>query len=72
MTETAGQLAWRGRIESALRIVAPALDLVLIAADRVSRVVDREAPAPVLPGRPMGRLPAQRRVGPGPADPGRE
>jgi uncharacterized protein (DUF1786 family) len=72
MTETAGQLAWRGRVERALRIVAPALALVLVAADRVSRVVDREAPAPALPGRPMGPLPAQRRVGPGPADPGRE
>jgi uncharacterized protein (DUF1786 family) len=66
------QLTWRTRIEGVLRIVAPALDLVLVAADRVSRVVDRDPAAPVLPGRPMGPLPAQRRVGPGPAEPGRE
>jgi hypothetical protein len=72
MTETTKQLAWRGRIESVLRIAAPVLDLVLVAADRVSRVVDRDTPAPALPARPMGPLPAQRRVGPGPAEPGRE
>jgi hypothetical protein len=66
------QLLWRGRIESALRIAAPVLDLVLVAGDRVSRLVDREPPTPSLAARPMGPLPAQRRVGPGPAEPGRE
>jgi hypothetical protein len=66
------QLVWRGRIESVLRIAAPVLDLVLVAGDRVSRLVDREPPAPSPAARPMGPLPAQRRVGPGPAEPGRE
>jgi hypothetical protein len=72
MTETTGQLAWRRRIERALRIVAPVLDVVLAAGDRVSRVMDRDPPAPSPATRPMGPLPAQRRVGPGPAEPGRE
>jgi hypothetical protein len=46
------QLAWRGRIEAALRVVGPALDLVLLAGDRVSRAVDRadaDEPAPAVP-----------------------
>jgi len=48
MPPTPTQLAWRGRIEAVLRIAAPALDLVLAAGDRLSRVVERdeiEAPA---------------------------
>ena len=36
------QLAWRGRIEAVLRLAAPALDLLLAAGDRLSRVVDRD------------------------------
>jgi len=36
------QLVWRGRIEAVLRIAAPALDLVLVAGDRLSRVVERD------------------------------
>lgn len=36
------QLAWRGRIEAVLRLAAPALDVVLAAGDRLSRVVERE------------------------------
>jgi hypothetical protein len=50
MPPTPTQLVWRGRIEAVLRIVAPALDLVLAAGDRLSRVVERddelEPPAP--------------------------
>jgi hypothetical protein len=42
MPPTPTQLAWRGRIEAVLRIVAPALDLVLAAGDRLSRVVERD------------------------------
>ena len=42
MPPTPTQLAWRGRIEAVLRIAAPALDLVLAAGDRLSRIVDRE------------------------------
>lgn len=39
---TPGQLRTRRRIESVIRLMAPALDLVLVAADRVSRIVERE------------------------------
>ena len=42
MPPTPTQLAWRGRIEAVLRIAAPALDLMLAAGDRFSRVVERE------------------------------
>ena len=57
------QLAWRGRIEAALRVVGPALDLLLAAGDRVSRVVDRSGDEDdALPPAPV---PPPRRVGPG-------
>ncbi len=36
------QRAWRARIESLLRIAAPALDLYLAAGDRLSRAVERD------------------------------
>jgi hypothetical protein len=58
------QLVWRGRIEAMLRIAAPALDLVLAAGDRLSRVVERdevEAPATRASFDPG----EQRAVGPG-------
>jgi hypothetical protein len=45
------QLQWRGRIETGLRFAAPVLDLVLAAGDRLSRVVNRDEPELVLPGR---------------------
>ena len=41
-TLSATQRAWRGRIEAGLRLVAPALDLVLAAGDRLSRAVERD------------------------------
>jgi hypothetical protein len=41
------QLAARRRLESLLRIAAPALDLLLLAGDRVSRVVDRSDDEPL-------------------------
>jgi hypothetical protein len=37
---TPTQQAWRGRVETGLRIVAPALDLLLAAGDRLARVVE--------------------------------
>ncbi|HEV2814948.1 MAG TPA: hypothetical protein VGW10_16955 [Solirubrobacteraceae bacterium] len=37
------QRAWRGRVETVLAIVAPALALVLAAGDRLSRAVERDA-----------------------------
>ena len=36
------QRAWRRRVETALGIVAPALDLLLAAGDRLSRAVERD------------------------------
>ncbi len=48
---SSSQLIWRGRIEAGLRLVAPALDLVLAAGDRLSRTVDREEPELLMPGR---------------------
>ena len=51
---SSSQLIWRGRIEAGLRLVAPALDVVLAAGDRLSRAVDREEPELLMPGR-LGR-----------------
>ena len=48
------QLAWRRRVESALAIVAPALDLVLAAGDRLSRAVERDDLDWVPPRRSLG------------------
>jgi hypothetical protein len=59
------QLAWRGRVESALRIAEPVLNLVLAAGDRISRVVDRDGlgtPPPPLRVEPPAPRP---RVGAG-------
>jgi hypothetical protein len=39
---TRNQLRTRQRVESVIRLVAPALDLVLAAGDRISRVVEPE------------------------------
>ena len=39
---TADQLRTRRRVESVIRAIAPALDLVLAAGDRISRVVEPE------------------------------
>jgi hypothetical protein len=48
---TPGQLALRRRIESAIRLAAPALDLVLFAGERVSRVAGRNQIDPEPPRR---------------------
>jgi hypothetical protein len=39
---TPGQLRTRERVEGVIRLMAPALDLVLAVGDRVSRIVERE------------------------------
>ena len=64
------QMAWRRRIESVLGVVAPALDLVLAAGDRLSRVVEPEDLdwTPPRSVSSASRPPAA--VGPGPARPG--
>jgi hypothetical protein len=41
-TLTPAQRRWRHRIEAALRLTAPALDLFLAAGDRLSRAVERD------------------------------
>jgi len=62
---TPTQLAWRGRIEAVLVLVAPALDLLLAAGDRLSRAVEREDPGAAPEPLPVTPMPAQRAVGPG-------
>jgi hypothetical protein len=41
-TPTPAQRRWRARIEGALRLSAPLLDLYLAAGERLSRLVERE------------------------------
>jgi hypothetical protein len=48
---TATQLAWQRRIEGVIRLVAPALDLVLFAGEQVSRVAGRNQIDPDPPRR---------------------
>jgi hypothetical protein len=64
MPPTPTQLVWRGRIEAMLRIAAPALDLVLAAGDRLSRIVERDEIEPP-PSRASFDPGEQRVVGPG-------
>jgi hypothetical protein len=61
---TPTQLAWRGRIETLIRLAQPALDLVLAAGERVSRAVE-PAELDWTPPRAVSPHDAQRRVGPG-------
>ena len=39
---TPDQVRTRRRVESVIRLMAPALDVVLAVGDRVSRIVERE------------------------------
>jgi hypothetical protein len=39
---TPDQVRTRRRVESVIRLIAPALDVVLAVGDRVSRIVERE------------------------------
>jgi hypothetical protein len=55
---TPGQLRTRARVETVIRLMAPALDLVLAVGERVSRVVERDDPEYYPP-----------RVARGPSDP---
>jgi hypothetical protein len=43
-TLTPGQLRTRRRVETLIRVISPALDVVLAVGDRVSRVVERDDP----------------------------
>ena len=61
----ASRHANRARIEALLRIVAPALDLLLAAGDRVSRVAGRGEVEPE-PSRRSLRAEARTPLGGGP------
>jgi len=50
---TQAQLARRRRIEAGIRRAAPFLDVLLAAADRVSRVAGRGQPDPEPPRRTL-------------------
>lgn len=54
------QLVWRGRIEGVLRVVAPGLDLLLAAGDRLARAVEPDPTGGLPPARSAERLSAVR------------
>jgi hypothetical protein len=55
------QVARRRQVEAGLRLVAPFLDLVLAAGDRVSRAAGRKQIAPDPPRRTLPRGDAAQR-----------
>jgi len=59
---TPAQLRTRRRVESVIRLMAPALDVVLAVGDRVSRIVERDDPE-YYPPR-VGRRPPPSQVTP--------
>jgi hypothetical protein len=59
-TMTPAQRRWRSRIETMLRISAPALDVLLAAGDRLSRAVERDDLDWVPPRRAIGPTAAKR------------
>jgi hypothetical protein len=63
---TPTQLALQRRIESLIRVAAPALDLLLFAGDKVSRVAGRNQIDPEPPRR-LGDRDARTSLG-GPPD----
>ena len=65
---TPSQLAWRGRIETLIRLARPGLDLVLAVGDRVSKTVERED-LDWTPPRAVSSAQPPLRVGPGPTPP---
>jgi len=56
---SAAQLRNKHRVEAVIRLAAPALDLVLYAGDKASRVVGRNQLGPE-PARRVGLPPAHR------------
>jgi hypothetical protein len=63
---TPTQLAWRGRIETLIRLARPGLDLVLALGERVSRTIERDD-LDWTPPRAVSKSTPPLRVGPGPA-----
>jgi hypothetical protein len=62
-TLTPAQRARVRRIESLIRLAAPALDLLLFAGDRLSRVAGRNQIDPEPPRRAMGAGAARTPIG---------
>ena len=60
---TTAQRARVHRIETLIRVAAPALDLLLYAGDRVSRVAGRNEIDPDPPRRAMGSGPSRTPIG---------
>lgn len=60
---TPAQRARVRRIEALIRVAAPALDLLLYAGDRVSRVAGRNQIDPDPPRRAMGSGPMRTPIG---------
>ena len=60
-TLSPSQRAWRARIEAALQLAAPALDLLLLAGDRLSRAVERDDLDWVPPRRSLSAAETPRR-----------
>ena len=60
---TPAQRANVRRIEALIRVAAPALDLLLYAGDRVSRVAGRNQIDPDPPRRAMGAAPPRTPIG---------
>jgi hypothetical protein len=52
---TQAQLARRRRVEALIRVASPALNLILLAGDRVSRVAGRNEIPPEPARRPLPR-----------------
>ncbi|MEA2425517.1 MAG: hypothetical protein QOH13_1927 [Thermoleophilaceae bacterium] len=64
---TADQLRNRDRVETVIRLVAPALNLILAAGERVSRIVEPDDPE-YYPARVEGaEAPSVGRAAPGEA-----
>ena len=64
---TQDQLAWRGRIETLIRLARPGLDLVLAVGDRVSKTIEPED-LDWTPPRAVSSPQPPLRVGPGTTD----
>jgi hypothetical protein len=60
---TPAQRARVRRVESLIRVAAPALDLLLFAGDRLARVAGRNEIDPEPPRRVMGAGPARTPIG---------
>ena len=60
---TPAQRVRRRRIESVIAAVAPALDLLLFAGDRVSRIVGRDQLDPEPPRRTLRTAPERTPIG---------